>query len=1025
MSNVSDFVIENGVLVQYNGPDGDVTIPDGVKSFGWGVFNKTRIGTLTLPASIEECSRLPDVEAVEVSPENPRFTSIDGVFYNKDATILLFSPATKKGTLCIPKTVTMMNIGALNECPNITEFKVDPENEKWQAYEGVLYSKDRKTLVRCPGKKTGLLTIPAEVTWLEYAALNNTDCITGFDVNSGNTAFSSIDGVLFDKSGTTLLKYPSGKEGEYTVHAGTIKIDYGAFKYAKGLTKLTIAENVKEVKGYSAYEGCTRLRHLVMPAELYHGEISEAFALERIDLTGDGGHYFSKDGVVFRRWDNGEIDLYVCPQGYSGAYTVPADVNEISERAFMYCKNLTELRFEGKIPKIPSQTSFYACTNLHIPSEYLQTTDKLPAAWIAVANSFTQEDYQWIAVYQTAKGWKELVEKVAQEFDVVAFFDGMLKILGEAKKIPKAISKNVLDFVLVWSSDLRGEQVRELFNIYETKKCAPALEAMSADSRLRSALSGDTPQTEKANYEDPIEQLIRDNWISSKLVETTQRLIPEGIAYRGTNTICHPDVLTFIVTAYAKQLDDAVKFYSMYKQAYVRATPDAIADQAAAALDPEAFEAFLKTLATDEENLTAGYLLALGRYASPKCISELIARMKEWEQWRYGANGRKAIIIARGGLMLSDTREAMLAVDKVGALDYYAQIRGTSADVLRDTVLSDFGLDQNGKKVCDLGNGHAVEIQLNADLSLGVYDLTSQKAVKSIPKKGADPELHAQVNASFSDMKKNAKRIAKARCDLLLQAFLNGTEFEASAWRNVYLKNPLLRQVAALLIWEQAGSTFTVNEKNTVDYAGNFVSLTDDPIKLAHPMEMELDAVKNWQNYFSSRNLKQMFSQIWEPVFDPASIQKDRYSGCTIPVLTLSKQKKHGIWVEGLGAYSEEFELRMIDCTMDATASDWRYTPGVNDDMYYTFGEFSFSAYTRWTNHIVGWLDRHVILNKIKCDDTSIEDMLQGFTLAQITEFIKTASECTSSNVMAVLLDYQAQHFADFDAMAEFTLEDL
>ena len=99
MSNVSDFVIENGVLVQYNGPDGDVTIPDGVKSFGWGVFNKTRIGTLTLPASIEECSRLPDVEAVEVSPENPRFTSIDGVFYNKDATILLFSPATKKGNI--------------------------------------------------------------------------------------------------------------------------------------------------------------------------------------------------------------------------------------------------------------------------------------------------------------------------------------------------------------------------------------------------------------------------------------------------------------------------------------------------------------------------------------------------------------------------------------------------------------------------------------------------------------------------------------------------------------------------------------------------------------------------------------------------------------------------------------------------------------------------------------------------------------------------------------------------------------
>ena len=113
----------------------------------------------------------------------------------------------------------------------------------------------------------------------------------------------------------------------------------------------------------------------------------------------------------------------------------------------------------------------------------------------------------------------------------------------------------------------------------------------------------------------------------------------------------------------------------------------------------------------------------------------------------------------------------------------------------------------------------------------------------------------------------------------------------------------------------------------------------------------------------------------------------------------------------------------MTDCTMDATASDWRYTPGVNDDMYYTFGEFSFSAYTRWTNHIVGWLDRHVILNKIKCDDASIENMLQGLTLAQITEFIKIASECTSSNVMAILLDYKNRAFGGFDPMDEFILD--
>ena len=49
--------------------------------------------------------------------------------------------------------------------------------------------------------------------------------------------------------------------------------------------------------------------------------------------------------------------------------------------------------------------------------------------------------------------------------------------------------------------------------------------------------------------------------------------------------------------------------------------------------------------------------------------------------------------------------------------------------------------------------------------------------------------------------------------------------------------------------------------------------------------------------------------------------------------------------------------------------------------------------------------------------------MLQGLTLAQITEFIKIASECTSSNVMAILLDYKNRAFGGFDPMDEFILD--
>ena len=65
------------------------------------------------------------------------------------------------------------------------------------------------------------------------------------------------------------------------------------------------------------------------------------------------------------------------------------------------------------------------------------------------------------------------------------------------------------------------------------------------------------------------------------------------------------------------------------------------------------------------------------------------------------------------------------------------------------------------------------------------------------------------------------------------------------------------------------------------------------------------------------------------------------------------------------------------------------------------------------------------IYDRIRKDDTGISAFLPQFTLAQITEFIKVATENNCTNVTALLLDYKNQNFADVDAMAEFTVEDL
>lgn len=68
------------------------------------------------------------------------------------------------------------------------------------------------------------------------------------DINiaKDNPVFSSIDGVMFDKSGSTLIKYPKGrKETHYTIPEAVIEINKEAFEDCKNLKKI----NVDKKKG--------------------------------------------------------------------------------------------------------------------------------------------------------------------------------------------------------------------------------------------------------------------------------------------------------------------------------------------------------------------------------------------------------------------------------------------------------------------------------------------------------------------------------------------------------------------------------------------------------------------------------------------------------------------------------------------------------------------------------------------------------------------------------------------------------
>ena len=160
-----------------------------------------------------------------------------------------------------------------------------------------------------------------------------------------------------------------------------------------------------------------------------------------------------------------------------------------------------------------------------------------------------------------------------------------------------------------------------------------------------------------------------------------------------------------------------------------------------------------------------------------------------------------------------------------------------------------------------------------------LYDETAGKPVRSLPKKGADPDKFSASAADLADMRKIIKKVARARSDTLLEMFLSGERQDAEKWTPLYMGNPILHGLARLVVWQQDGTTFTLGANGLIRSDGSEYVVTDAPIFVAHPMEMKPADIAAWQRYFVSNGLKQPFEQVWEPAIDPKTIRPDRYKG--------------------------------------------------------------------------------------------------------------------------------------------------
>ena len=287
----------------------EVTVPDtyngkkvtGVVSFD-GCSNLTKLrlpdtvtnvevgadGGYTTGSAFNGCRNLINIEVYHVQgvkDKDIRYKSEDGVLYKRiqdtDTYELAYYPKYREGAYVIPSFVVELPVKSLYSRTYLTELTIPASvtrigNEAISSCSALtkitFESSETATDVQFGEKvfksnsKLQQITLPSGLKNFDAVLFDGCSAVEAVYIQN-NDKYVSKDGVLCQKNEVTgvvdtIVYFPKGRAGEYTIPQGITTIAEAAFKSSRYITKLTIPGYVTYV-GKDAFNGCYGILELV------------------------------------------------------------------------------------------------------------------------------------------------------------------------------------------------------------------------------------------------------------------------------------------------------------------------------------------------------------------------------------------------------------------------------------------------------------------------------------------------------------------------------------------------------------------------------------------------------------------------------------------------------------------------------------------------------------------------------------------------------------------------------------------